>query len=340
MAVTVLRSSPETSAIWRSDAPVRWATRIMSSRMRASLSARSALRPTTASAAPISPPTPARCLSIAATAAGDLGIGVAHGSSRSARASLSGWPSAAAPGRTVRPGLSVVQVRQGHPEQLEDLDPFEADARHRSHRSQRRSRPDREEPRRRPGGPGPPPGGAGWWSPTGARRPARRGRPGAGRQRGRPPPGRPAGAARRGPGGRPARSTGRRRRPARRRAGPRPARPGQPALAQGEGGVGAPQTPGPRRRTRPARRRRRPGDGGAGRVGGVRRRRRRGRARSASTGVASAAGERSKPFTTSQTPSENSQRATGAVAIPATVEPGPRRRTWWRSTRRSAAELR
>lgn len=58
MAVTVLRSRPETSASWRSEAPARYATyatRIMSSRMRASLVPRSALSPTTTSAAPSSP---------------------------------------------------------------------------------------------------------------------------------------------------------------------------------------------------------------------------------------------------------------------------------------------
>ena len=54
IAVTVLRPSPDASAICRSEAPARWATRIMSSRIAISLSARSALRPTTTSAAPIS----------------------------------------------------------------------------------------------------------------------------------------------------------------------------------------------------------------------------------------------------------------------------------------------
>jgi hypothetical protein len=54
-SVTAFRPSPEISESWRIDAPARCATRIMSSRIRASLSARSALRPTTTRAAPTSP---------------------------------------------------------------------------------------------------------------------------------------------------------------------------------------------------------------------------------------------------------------------------------------------
>ena len=40
MAVTDFRPSPDTSASWRIDAPARWATRIMSSRIAASFSTR------------------------------------------------------------------------------------------------------------------------------------------------------------------------------------------------------------------------------------------------------------------------------------------------------------
>lgn len=54
MALTVFRPIPETSASWRTEAPPRWATRIMSSRTRDSLAALAAPRPTTANAAPSS----------------------------------------------------------------------------------------------------------------------------------------------------------------------------------------------------------------------------------------------------------------------------------------------
>jgi hypothetical protein len=54
IAVTVFLPRPETSASWRIEAPARCATRIMSSRISDSLAARSALRPTTVRAAPIS----------------------------------------------------------------------------------------------------------------------------------------------------------------------------------------------------------------------------------------------------------------------------------------------
>jgi len=61
MAVTVLRSRPETSASWRREAPARCATRIMSSPMCASFVAPSALKPTTTRATPTIGPIVADC---------------------------------------------------------------------------------------------------------------------------------------------------------------------------------------------------------------------------------------------------------------------------------------
>jgi len=69
IAVTVFRPRPDALASWRMEAPERWATRIMSSRIAASFSTRSALRPTTTRAEPVSPASPSRYFSIAVVAA-------------------------------------------------------------------------------------------------------------------------------------------------------------------------------------------------------------------------------------------------------------------------------